>query len=217
MKILFDLLPVIFFFAAYKAAGYFPDEAHALVTNWLASDIPASQAPILIATFIAIVATALQIGIVWLKHRKVDRMLWISLIIIAILGGATLVFHNPAFIQWKPTAFYWLCGLTLFLSDMVFRRNLIRRMLEGQIRLPDPIWLRLNMAWALFFILLGALNLYVAFSFSEEAWVNFKLFGCTALVFIFALAQGLYLSKHLLEDTPASEAARPSANMMDDT
>jgi intracellular septation protein len=83
---------------------------------------------------------------------------------------------------------------------MIFRRNLIRRMLENQIRLPDPIWLRLNLAWALFFVILGTLNLYVALNFSEKVWVNFKLFGCTALVFVFALAQGLYLSKHLLED-----------------
>jgi len=200
MKILFDLLPVIFFFAAYKISGFFPDEAHALVTRWLASDIPASQAPILIATFITIVAAALQIGIVRLRHGKVDRMLWISLVVIAVLGGATLAFHNPAFIQWKPTALYWLFGLILLCSDMIFRRNLIRRMLEGQMRLPDPIWLRLNLAWALFFIMLGALNLYVAYSFSEETWVDFKLFGFPALVFVFALAQGLYLSKHLLED-----------------
>jgi len=200
MKILFDLLPVIFFFAAYQIAGFFPEDAHALVTKWLASDIPAKQAPILIATFVTIIAAVLQIAIVWLKRRKVDRMLWISLIVIAILGGATLAFHNPAFIQWKPTVLYWLFGLALLVSSTVFRRNLIRLMLDGQIRLPDPIWQHLNLAWALFFVILGALNLYVAYSFSEKTWVNFKLFGCTALVFVFALAQGLYLSKHLLED-----------------
>ncbi|MCL1825250.1 MAG: septation protein A [Betaproteobacteria bacterium] len=200
MKIFFDLLPVIFFFGAYYIAKAFPDGAHALVTNWLAADIPAEQAPILIATFIAIVSTVLQIAIVWLKHRKVDRMLWISLIIITILGGATLAFHNPAFIKFKPTVLYWLFGIVLLVSDVVFRRNLIRRMLEGQIRLLDSVWQRLNLAWALFFVILGALNLYVAYSFSEEVWVNFKLFGCMALIFVFALAQGLYLSKHLLED-----------------
>lgn len=202
MKLLFDLLPVIFFFAAYKIAGIFPDEAHRLVTNWLAGDIPASQAPILIATFVTIVATALQIAITWIKHRKVDRMLWISLVIITVLGGATLAFHDPAFIQWKPTALYWLFALILFASNLFFRRNLIRKLLETQIRLPDPIWQRLNLAWSLFFVILGALNLYVAYRFSEGAWVNFKLFGCTALVFVFALSQGLYLSKHLIEDTP---------------
>jgi intracellular septation protein len=200
MKILFDLLPVIFFFATYKISGFYPDEAHALVTNWLASDIPAEQAPILIATFVTIVATALQISIVWLKHRKVDRMLWISLIIITILGGATLAFHNPAFIKWKPTALYWLFGLVLFVSDVVFRRNLIRRMLDGQIRLPDLVWQKLNLAWALFFVILGVLNIYVAYSFSEDFWVNFKLFGFMVLIFVFALAQGLYISKHLIED-----------------
>jgi intracellular septation protein len=203
MKILFDLLPVIFFFAAYKISGAFPDEAHALVTNWLASDIPGGPdgpAPILIATFVTIVATALQIGIVWLKHRKVDRMLWITLIIIAILGGATLIFHDPVFIKWKPTALYWLFGLVLLVSDLVFRRNLIRKMLDNQIRLPEPIWQRLNLAWALFFVILGVLNLYVAFSFSQDAWVYFKFPGCLVLILVFSLAQGLYLSKHLIED-----------------
>ncbi|MCL2589301.1 MAG: septation protein A [Betaproteobacteria bacterium] len=200
MKILFDLLPVIFFFAAYQIAGFFPDEAHALVTKWLAEDIPADQAPFLIATFIAIVATVLQIVIVWLKHRKVDRMLWITLVVITTLGGATLIFHDPAFFKWKTTVVYWLFGLILFCSDMVFRRNLIRRMLEGQIRLPDPVWLHLNLAWALFFVMLGALNLYVAFHFSEKVWVYFKFPGCLVLFFAFSIVQGLYLSKHLLED-----------------
>ncbi|MCL2161461.1 MAG: septation protein A [Betaproteobacteria bacterium] len=200
MKILFDLLPVIFFFAAYYIAGYYPDEAHALVTRWLAPGIPADLAPILIATFVTIVAAALQIAIVWFKRRKVDRMLWISLLVIAILGGATLAFHDPVFIQWKPTALYWLFGLILLVSSLVFRRNLIQLMLKGQIRLPDRIWQHLNLAWALFFVALGALNIYVIYNFSQGAWVNFKTIGCPALVFVFALAQGPYLSKHLLED-----------------
>jgi len=200
MKILFDLLPVIFFFAAYKTAGFFPDEAHAIVTKWLAEDIPANLAPILLATFVTIVATALQIAIVWFKHRKVDRMLWVSLLIITVLGGATLTFRDPAFIKWKPTALYWLFGLILFGSNLIFHRNLIRRMLESQIRLPDPIWMRLNLAWALFFVMLGMLNLFVAFHFSEEVWVDFKVIGCMVLILVFALAQGLYLSKHLIED-----------------
>jgi intracellular septation protein len=200
MKFLFDLLPVIFFFSAYKIAGLYPDESHALVTNWLGAGILAKQAPILIATFIAIVSTALQIAIVWLRHRKVERMLWISLIVITVLGGATLAFRDNTFIQWKPTALYWLLGLTLLGSKMLFRRNLIERMLEAQFRVPDPIWSRLNLACALFFIFLGLLNLYVAFNFEEETWVNFKLFGCSALIFVFALALGLYLSKHLIED-----------------
>ncbi|MDR3213957.1 MAG: septation protein A [Azoarcus sp.] len=200
MKFLFDLLPVIFFFGTYKFAGAYPDESLALATNWLGNDISAGQAPILIATFVTIVATALQIVIVWIKHRRVDRMLWVSLIIIAVLGGATLVFHDTAFIKWKPTVFYWLLGATLLGSSAFFGRNLIKRMLQAQISLPEPIWSRLNLAWALFFVLLGALNLYVAFHYPEETWVNFKVFVCSALILVFSLAQGLYLSKHLIDD-----------------
>jgi intracellular septation protein len=200
MKLFLDLLPVIFFFGAYKFAGAYPDASLALAVNWLGDDISKDQAPILIATFVAIAATALQIAIVWLKQRKVDRMLWISLAVIAVLGGATLAFHDSTFIKWKPTAFYWLFGAVLAGSSALFRRNLIRRMLEAQISLPEPIWSRLNFAWALFFVFLGALNIYVAYHFSEDAWVNFKLFGCTALILVFSLAQGLYLSKHLIDD-----------------
>ena len=203
MKFLFDLLPVIFFFAAYKCAGIFPDESQVLVTTWLSADILAEQAPILIATFVAIVTSALQVAFVGLKHRKLDRMALVSLLIIAVLGGATLIFHDPTFIQWKPTAFYWLLGFVLLGSELFFHRNLIRKMLELQkIKLHDPIWFRLNLVWALFFFMLGGLNLAVAYNFTEETWVNFKLFGCTTLVFVFALAQGVYLSKHLIEDIP---------------
>ncbi|MDR1229730.1 MAG: septation protein A [Azoarcus sp.] len=200
MKLLLDLLPVIFFFGTYKIAGIYPDESLVLAANWLGNDIPEGQAPILIATFVAIVATALQIAIVWLKHRKVDRMLWVSLIVITIFGGLTLVFRNEIFIQWKFSVFYWLLGLALLGSHALFRRNLIKRMLEAQISLPEPVWSRLNLAWVLFFILLGMLNLYVAYHFSQNAWMNFKLFGCTALILVFSLAQGLYLSKHLIDD-----------------
>jgi intracellular septation protein len=201
MKFLFDLFPVIFFFAAYKIAGSFPDTSFALATRWLGPDITVDQAPILIATFVAIVATVLQIALVWIKTREVKRMLWISLGIITFFGGATLLFHDATFIKWKPTALYWLFAVAL-LGSSLMRRNIIRRMLEetAEIRLPELVWARLNLVWALFFVLLGVLNLYVAFNFSEETWVNFKLFGCTALMFVFAIGQGLYLSKHLIED-----------------
>ena len=113
MKFLFDLLPVILFFAAYKFAGADPDASLALASSFLGDGIELSQAPILIATVVAIVATMLQILIVWLKHRKVERMLWVSLVIIVVFGGATLFFHNPTFIKWKPTALYWLFSSAL--------------------------------------------------------------------------------------------------------
>ncbi|HRP26560.1 MAG TPA: septation protein A [Thauera sp.] len=201
MKFLFDLLPVILFFAAYKIGGAHPEAAHALAAGWLGDGIAPTQAPILIATFVAIIATMLQIAIVWLRHRKVDTMLWVSLAIIVVFGGATLFFHNPTFIKWKPTALYWLFGAVLLGSAVLLKRNLIRKMLEAQIQLPDPVWGRLNLAWAGFFIGMGLLNLYVAYSFSEETWVNFKMFGGLGLMLAFVLGQGFYLSRHMEEET----------------
>jgi intracellular septation protein len=200
MKFLFDLLPFILFFAAYKLAGANPEVAHNLAAGWLGDGISITQAPILIATFVAIAATVLQIARVWIKHRKVDTMLWVSLAIIAVFGGATLFFHNPTFIKWKPTALYWLFGLVLLGSALIVRKNLIRKMLEAQIQLPDEVWGRLNLAWAGFFIGMGLLNLYVAYTFSEEAWVNFKLFGGMGLMLAFVLGQGFYLSRYLEEE-----------------
>lgn len=200
MKFLFDLLPVILFFAAYKLAGANPETSHAFASQWLGDGLTIGQAPILIATAVTILATFAQIALVWLRHRRVDKMLWVSLAIIVVFGGATLFFHNPTFIKWKPTALYWLFGGVLSGAALLFRQNLIRRMLEAQIKLPDAVWERLNLAWAGFFAIMGALNLYVAYSFSEEFWVNFKLFGGTGLMLAFVLAQGFYLSRHLEEE-----------------
>lgn len=201
MKFLFDLLPAILFFAAYKIGGANPEATHAIASGWLGDGIAPTQAPILIATFVAILATFLQIAIVWLKHRKVDTMLWVSLAIIVVFGGATLFFHNPTFIKWKPTALYWMFGTVLLGSATLLQRNLIRKMLEAQIKLPDEIWGRLNLAWAGFFIAMGLLNLYVAYSFSEETWVNFKMFGGMGLMLAFVLGQGFYLSRYMEEET----------------
>ncbi len=200
MKFLFDLLPVIFFFAAYKFAGTQPEASHELAMRWLGDNIVLSQAPILIATAVTIVATFAQIAIVWVKHRKVDTMLWVSLAIIVVFGGATLFFHNPTFIKWKPTALYWLFSIVLLGSAFFLKRNLIRKALEAQIDLPDAVWGRLNLAWAGFFAAMGVLNIYIAYSFSEEAWVNFKLFGGMGLMLAFVLGQGFYLSRHMEED-----------------
>lgn len=201
MKFLFDLLPVILFFAAYKFAGAQPEASHAFATHWLGDNIALTQAPILIATAVTIVATFAQIAIVWVRHRKVDTMLWVSLAIIVVFGGATLFFHNPTFIKWKPTALYWMFGVVLLGSAWLLQRNLIRKMLEAQIKLPDPVWTRLNLAWAGFFIAMGLLNLYVAYNYSEETWVNFKMFGGMGLMLAFVLAQGFYLSRHMEEET----------------
>ncbi|WP_227814874.1 septation protein A [Nitrogeniibacter aestuarii] len=201
MKFLFDLMPVLLFFGAYKLAGLDETAAGQFASQMLGTDIPAKQAPILIATAVTIIATFIQIGIVWLKHRKVDTMLWVTLVIVTLLGGATLAFHDPVFIKWKPTAVYWLFALVLALAPVLFGKNLIRAVLEAQMQLPEPVWKQLNLAWAGFFVVMGVLNLYVAFNFEESTWVNFKLFGGTGLMLVFVVVQGLYLSRHLEEES----------------
>jgi intracellular septation protein len=202
MKFLFDLFPVILFFGMFKWGEANPDAAQALAGQYLSSlvsggEVTVSQAPILLATAIAIIATLGQIGWLLLRGRKVDGMLWVSLAIISVFGGATIYFHNETFIKWKPTVLYWLFGASLVVSQAVFGKNLIRTMMAKQIGLPDPIWNRLSLAWAGFFIAMGAVNLLVAFNFSTAAWVNFKLFGFTGLMFAFVIAQSLLLSKYM--------------------
>jgi intracellular septation protein len=201
MKLIFDLFPVILFFLAYTAGKRAPDTAGAAISALLAalgvsSEVSADQAPILLATAVAIVATFGQVGWLLARGKKVDRMLWISLAIIVVMGGATILLRDPTFIKWKPTVLYWAFAGVLLGSEWLFRKNLIRAMMEQQISLPDPVWTRLNLSWGAFFLAMGALNLYVAYSFSETTWVNFKLFGGMGLMLVFVLAQGLFLARH---------------------
>ena len=176
MKLLFDLFPIILFFAAFKLFGIFA------------------------ATATAIAATILQI--VWTKWRqgKVDSMLWVSFAIIAVFGGATLILHDETFIKWKPTILYWVFSTTLLFSNLLFGKNLMRTMLHEKLALPVTVWNHVNLAWSLFFAALGVLNLYVAFNYSTDIWVNFKLFGTTGLMLLFVLLQAMALSKYVEED-----------------
>jgi len=175
MKLLFDLFPVILFFVAFKTQGIY------------------------VATSVAIGATVLQIAWVKFKHGKVDTMLWVSFAIIGVFGGATLLLHDESFIKWKPTVLYWMFSVILLVSNVVFKKNLMRSMLHEKIALPLHVWHRLNLSWSLFFAVLGFINLYVAFNYSTDSWVNFKLFGFTGLMLIFILAQGAWLSKYVDE------------------
>jgi len=186
MKFLFDLFPIILFFIAFKAFDIY------------------------VATAVVIVATLAQIGWVWQRHRKVDTMLWVSLGLVVVFGGATLLLRDETFIKWKPTVLYWLFAVTLFASAQFFNKNLIRAMLsKAEMNLPEPLWARLNLAWAGFFAVMGALNLWVAFSFSTDTWVSFKLFGSMGLMLVFIIAQGVVLAKYLPEEKP--ESAPPAA------
>jgi intracellular septation protein len=204
MKFLFDLFPVILFFGIFKWGKANPDAALSTVNQYLSGLISggaatADQAPILLATAVAIVATFAQIAYLLMRRKKVDPMLWVSLAIISVFGGATIYFNNEAFIKWKPTVLYWFFGVTLLASQLFFRKNLIRLMMGKQITLPDQIWDRLSLIWAAFFAVMGVVNLYVAFNFSTAAWVDFKLFGFTGLMLAFIVGQTLYLSKYIKE------------------
>jgi len=203
MKFLFDLFPVILFFAAFKFAEGAPGRAAELATGMLApvgGAVAAAQAPILLATAVAILASFGQIGWLLARRRRVDAMLWVSLAIIAVFGGATLYLRDETFIKWKPSVLYWLFGLTLLGSSVLFRRNLIRKLMEEQVRLPDPVWARLNTAWIVFFLAMGGANLVVAYNFSTDTWVNFKLFGTMGLMLAFVLAQGMFLARYVEEE-----------------
>jgi len=196
-KIFFDLFPIILFFITFKFAGSNPEQAQevAKLLHYVADP---KQLPILLATGVAIVATMLQIAWVWLRHGKVDTMLWVSLGLISVLGGATLFFQDPTFIKWKPTALYWLFALVLLIAQIFFKKNLIRSMMQqAKLELPESVWVNLNYSWVAFFALMGVLNIYVAYNYSLESWVDFKLFGTTGIMFAFILAQGVLLAKHI--------------------
>ena len=182
MKFLFDLFPVILFFIAFKVSGIY------------------------VATGVAIAATFAQIGWLLARGRKVDTMLWVSLAIIVVFGGATLLLQDETFIKWKPTVLYWLFGAVLAGSALIFRKNLIRKLMEEQISLPEPVWGRLNASWIGFFAFMGAANLIVAYSLSTDAWVNFKVFGLIPITLVFALANAPFMARHMIEDEPKSSA-----------
>ncbi|MBI5780842.1 MAG: septation protein A [Rhodocyclales bacterium] len=196
MKLLFDLFPVLVFFLAYRLAGLFPDALAPLGATLGAS--PATL-PLAIATAATMLATAAQILALRLRRRPVDRMLWVSFVLVSGLGAATLLLHDPAFIQWKPTALYWSFAAAL-IGARFLRRNLIRSAMQAQLQLPEPVWARLSDLWSGFFLAMGALNLYVAWNYSETTWVNFKLFGTLGAMLLFVLAQSLWLSRHLEEE-----------------
>jgi intracellular septation protein len=214
MKLLLDFLPLILFFGTFKyaeankpwAAGFATDHLGFLVAG---GQVGLAEGPVMLATAVVIVATLAQVAILKLRGLKVDLMLWVSLVLVVVLGGLTIWFHSETFIKWKPSALYWAMGLALWISQLVFGRNLLRVLLGAQIQLPDPIWRKLNFAWIAFFGLMGLLNLWVAYTFPLDVWVNFKVFGVVGLILVFTIAQGLYLGKHIQEPAAAEgEAGR---------
>lgn len=173
MKFLYDFIPIVLFFIAYKLYDIY------------------------VATAVIIVATAVQVGLTWLKHRRVERMPLIGLGLLVVLGGATLLLQDETFVKWKPTVVNWLFGFVFLGSQWIGSKPLIERMLGASLELPRPVWIKLNLFWAAFFLAMGAANLYVAFNFDTDTWVDFKLFGMLGLTLVFVLAQGFYLARHI--------------------
>ncbi len=176
MKQFLDFLPLIVFFAFYKMY-----------------DIYAASGALIVATALALVYS-------WFKYRKLEKMTLITFLMVAVFGGLTLFFHNDEFIKWKVTVIYALFAVALLVSQLVMKKPLIQRMLGKEITLPEHVWAKLNVAWALFFILCGIANIYIAFWLPQDVWVNFKVFGLTAATLVFTLLSGVYIYRHMPQD-----------------
>ena len=198
MKFLFDLLPVILFFATFKWAGHDPATAVDLASRVLSDGVTETTAPVFLATIVTVAATFFQIVALKLKGRKIEPMLWISLAVVVVFGGLTLWLRNEIFIKWKPTILYWVFGSILVYGNFA-GRNFMRALMKSQIDMPDAAWRTVQNLWILFFALIGCVNLAVAYLFSTDVWVDFKLFGLTALTMIFTIGVAFYMTKHAVE------------------
>ncbi len=178
MKLFNDFLPIILFFVVYKMYDIYT------------------------ATAVAIVAAIVQATLFYSKHRKLEKMHYINVGMLVLFGGATLLFQNEAFIMWKPTVINWLLAAVLLGSHFIGEKTVIQRLMDSSLTLPQEIWSRINISWILFFLLSGALNIYVAFNYDTDTWVNFKLFGMLGISVVFMVAQGLYLTRYLKQQPP---------------
>jgi intracellular septation protein len=216
MKLLLDFLPIILFFGTFRYADGHKEWAATFATDHLGflvsgGVVGTAEAPVLLATVVVMVATLTQVAVMLAARMKIHVMLWVSLGLVIVFGGATIWFHNETFIKWKPTALYWLMGSALWVSQTLFRKNLLQSVIGNELVLPAPVWRNLNIAWIAFFALMGLLNLYVAFNYPTTVWADFKVFGATGLMLVFTVAQGVYLSRHLEPEADAAKASSESA------
>jgi intracellular septation protein len=181
MQLLIEFLPIALFFAAYKFADLY------------------------VATGVLIVAVIIQTAVQWIRKRKLNVMMIASAVLVLIFGGLTLWLHDATFIKWKPTILYLLFAAGFIISRYVGKQTMVERLMGENFKLEPPMWNRLNFIWAVFFVVLAALNLAVAYNFSESAWVNFKLFGLMGLMVVFVFAQAIWLSPKMQNDMPNNE------------
>jgi intracellular septation protein len=215
MKLFLDFLPLFLFFGTFQYADGHKELAAAFATNhfgFIVSGgvVGVDEAPVLLATIVMSVVTIVQVSALKLMRRPVHLMLWITLALVIVLGGATIWFHNPIIIKWKPSIAYWALGLSFWLSRALFHRDLLQEMLGEELVLPAQVWQRLNFAWVGFLALMGLLNLYVAYSFSTATWASFKVFGATGLMLAFSVGQVVYLSRYIKPEADETKPPHPT-------
>lgn len=204
MKFLFDFFPVALFFMVYKFFGELPPAWIAAANQLPLMALNQSQPKdaILLATLVIILATIVQNALYFVIHRRFERMHLITLAILLVFGTLTLFLKDPIFIKWKVSIINWGFALAFIVSQYVgIRKTLTERMMSNAIQVPTAIWQKANWQWAGFFIFIGVVNLMVAYNFSEEVWVDFKLFGVLGLTFAFIIAQVFYLQRYAVETT----------------
>jgi intracellular septation protein len=175
MQLLFAFLPLIAFYAGYKL----------------------SDGNFFIATGVLIVVVLTQVTVEWLRHRKVSSMLLVTAVLVVIFGGLTLIIHDKIFLQWKFSIVNWLFSAAFLASHFFGEQPLVQRLMGENVTLERSQWLRLSWAWVIYFLVMGTLNLYVAYNFEETVWVNFKMYGTIGLTLLFALAQGFWLASKM--------------------
>lgn len=186
MKFLYDILPFFVFFVVYKFYDIF------------------------MATAVVIAIFVTQVAITLIRGKRLEFMHLMTFLIVVTLGGATLIFQNEMFIKWKPTAVYWILGLAFGISQWIFKKNLVQKMLAKSLDLPEKAWSMLNTTWVTFFLLMGIINLIVVYSFSTSTWVNFKVFGTLILTVLFVLIQGVMVSRFMPSSKPKEKNASRS-------
>ena len=173
MKQLFDFIPIILFFIAFKLYDIY------------------------VATAVVIVATTIQVAYTWFKYRKVETMQWVTLGLIIVMGGATILLHDEQFIKWKLSIIEWVFGLAFLGSQFIGKKPFVERMMSSNLTLPAPIWRRLNVMWGCFFMAVGFINVYVMHYYTTDQWVTFKTFGVPGLMLLFIVVQVIFLYKHM--------------------
>lgn len=179
MQFFYEIFPVFLFFIAFKFYGIY------------------------VATVVGIITTFLQVVITRFWLGLWDRKQVITLSVFVVFGGMTLYFHNPIFVKWKPTIVFWIFALAILFTHVFTKKPLMQRLMENMLQekgdVPSNIWRKVNLIWALFFIILGSINLYIAYHFSNDTWVNFKFYGISSALFILSIIQALYFMRYMTE------------------